>query len=105
MTVEELPELDFFGAAYAADPYPVLRAAREQHWAARSLRGVEVLTYAKCEDILTDERFHDGASKMMDYLGEDAVRNMGGEGRTLTMTEGAEHAALRRVVAPYFTPK
>jgi cytochrome P450 len=100
-----LPDLDIFGPEFTADPHPILRALREQGWAARSLRGIEVLTYAKCEAILADERFADGTKYMMEFLGEGVMDTLVGPGRTLTTTEGAEHTALRRAVTPWFTPK
>lgn len=102
---DELPELDLFGPEYAADPHPLLRALRERGWAARSMRGIEVLTYAKCEAMLVDERFEDGTKKMMEFLGEGAMETLLGPGRTLTTSEGREHTTLRRAVAPYFTPR
>ena len=102
---DELPELDLFSPEYEADPHPILRGLRERSWAARSMRGIEVLTYAKCEAILADERFHDGTKYMMSFLGEGVMDTLIGPGRTLTTSEGSDHTVLRRAVSPWFTPK
>src|SRR3954467_2038411 len=92
---DSLPDLDFFGPAFASDPHAALRECRETSWAARSARGIEVLTYARCAAILSDDRFERGAAKMLDVLGEGAMASMAGPGRNLLTAEGADHPALR----------
>jgi cytochrome P450 len=101
---DALPSFDLFGPDFAADPHAVLRAARSVSWAARSMRGIEVLSYERCESILTDERFVHGAPKMLEFMGERAMQELSGPGRTLLASEGSEHAELRRAVTPWFTP-
>ena len=44
-TIDELPEIDPFSPEHLADPLASFERARESSWAARSMRGVEVLTY------------------------------------------------------------
>ena len=104
-TIADLPELDLFSPAFTTDPHGVLRAAREQHWAARSPRGVELLSYDACEKALLDERFQPGATKLIEFMGPDAAQVLIGEGRTLLGSDGPDHAALRRAVSPWFTPR
>jgi cytochrome P450 len=102
---DALPAFDLFGPGFAADPHAVLREARAVSWAARSVRGIEVLSYDACERILGDARFVHGAPKMMEFMGEGAMQELSGPGRTLLASEGSEHVALRRAVTPWFTPR
>ena len=48
----ELPEVDFFGLDYQADPLATCRAAREQAWAARTPLGPLVVTHADVNELL-----------------------------------------------------
>lgn len=48
----ELPEVDFFGADYQADPLATCGAAREQAWAARTRHGPLVVTHSDVNELL-----------------------------------------------------
>ena len=48
----DLPELDLFGPGYAADPAGTLRRLRSERGLARSVRGIEVLTYERAKQLL-----------------------------------------------------
>ncbi len=103
--VEDLPELDLLGAGFAADPYRSYTDARSGGWAARSMRGLEILTYDACEAMFLDARFRPAGSRLLSYLGDDVSTALVGTGRTLLGSEGADHLAVRRAAAPWFTPR
>lgn len=102
--VDELPLLDVETAAYAADRAGVLATLREAGGIARGPFGVELLTYDACWAV-RQGRVATGFGDLPLRAGipEGALilrhfrTGMGG-------TEGAEHARLRRAVAPFFTP-
>jgi cytochrome P450 len=94
----DLPELDLFGLA-REDARTLLLEARKQHWLAKNQLGYSVMRYEDVVAILRDRRWHSALS----YL---PAEQMGPrtEGSILTM-EGPNHARLRRLAAPAFTPK
>jgi cytochrome P450 len=104
-TIDDLPELDILDAEFAADPYAAYAHARANGWAARSIRGVEILTYDACEAALLDTRFQPAGARLLSYLGDDVSAALVGSGRTLLGSEGADHRAVRRATAPWFTPR
>jgi hypothetical protein len=48
----DVPVLDLFGAEYAADPAGTVRRLRGERGLARSVRGIEVLTYERAKQLL-----------------------------------------------------
>jgi cytochrome P450 len=48
----DLPEVDFFGVDYQADPLAACRAAREQAWAAHTSHGPLILAHADVNELL-----------------------------------------------------
>jgi cytochrome P450 len=95
--------LDNTTEAFAADPHGALRTAREQSWIVTTPTGLGVLTYAACNAVLVDPGFRPGVFELMRRAsgGGPAIEGP----RTLLGSEGAEHQQLRRVVAPWFTPR
>src|SRR5262245_49531793 len=94
----DLPELDLFGLG-RADAMAFVNEVRKQHWLAKNLLGYSVMNYEDVVAILLDRRWHSA-------LPYAPAEQMGPrtEGSILTM-EGPNHARLRRLAAPAFTPK
>jgi cytochrome P450 len=107
----ELPDVDFFDAAYLADPAAVCRAARERAWAARTPYGPLVLTHADVSellrhpeeqmdemDIATMLRAEDdedlASDPILDWM--DALR--------LFMGPASQHVRMRQLCKSLFTP-
>jgi cytochrome P450 len=103
-TIDELPELDLLGERFLDDPIVALRDARRHHWAARTHRGVEILSYEGATEVMRNTDFHTGIPKMMEAMGIDP-REMAGPGNTMTLSEDEQHRRLRGVVSAWFTPK
>lgn len=105
ITELELPEVDLFGVA-RADQIAILAKAREQHWIAKNQFGYSVTRYEDVVAILRDRRFHSALAYMPANNGGAAMATDGpsADGSILTM-EGPNHARLRRLAAPAFTPK
>ncbi len=103
-TIDELPELDLLGDSFLTDPAGALRDARGRHWAARTHRGVEILSYDGATEVMRSPDFQTGIPKMMEAMGIDPTE-MAGPGNTMTLSEGEQHTRLRGVVSAWFTPK
>lgn len=104
MKIEELPEFDPFSAEHVTDPLASFDAARQRSWAARSMRGLEILSYAGCNASYTNASVGPGVKTLLDAMGLDA-QAMAGPGRTLTFSDGEQHGLLRGVVSRWFTPR
>ena len=76
---------------------------REQHWLARSPLGFAVTRHADMVAILRDRRFHSALSLIprMQGIADGAVPD---RRPSILSMEGDEHARVRRLVAPAFTP-
>jgi cytochrome P450 len=99
----ELPHLTTIGLE-RHDAIEAIEAARAQHWLARTDMGYSVTRLQDVTAILRDKRFHSALS-MIERNPElqDTEWARGRRGSILTM-EGEDHARLRRLVAPAFTP-
>jgi cytochrome P450 len=99
----ELPHLATIGLE-RHDAIEAIEAARAQHWLARTDMGYSVTRLQDVTAILRDKRFHSALS-MIERNPElqDTEWARGRRGSILTM-EGEDHARLRRLVAPAFTP-
>ena len=99
----DLPELDLFGPEYATDPAGSLRHLRSEGGLARSVRGIEVLTYERAKQLLAHL---DVAATMRDYyLSEGAtplVLNYIDNG-LLAWIEGDRHRRIRAVLERAFS--
>jgi len=98
-----LPFLDHTSEAFATDPHGALRAAREASWIVETPTGLGVLTYAACNAVIADPGFRPGVFELMRRAGPGDTPV--DAGRTLLGSEGVDHQDLRRVVAPWFTPR
>jgi cytochrome P450 len=107
----ELPEVDFFGVEYQADPLAACRAAREQAWAARTASGPLVVTHADVNELL---RYPEEQMVEMDIA--TMLRPEAGEELStppledwlaalrLFMGPDSQHVRLRKVCSTLFRP-
>ncbi|HXW35287.1 MAG TPA: cytochrome P450, partial [Acidimicrobiales bacterium] len=80
-------------------------AAREKSWLARTLIGFMVLRYEDAVAVLRDRRFHSALSLIPEIAGlPEADEFFENRRRSILTMEGDEHARVRRLVAPAFTP-
>ena len=99
----ELPFLDTVGME-RQDAIDAIEAARARHWLARTEVGYSVTRYADVTAILRDKRFHSALSMLPRMSGIDDSGYMARRRQSILSMEGEEHARLRRLVAPAFTP-
>lgn len=76
---------------------------RSQHWLARSPLGFAVTRHPDIVAILRDRRFHSALSLIPKMQGIEASP-MEERRESILSMEGDEHARVRRLVAPAFTP-
>lgn len=93
----DLPAVDLLGVE-RAQARALLAEASKAHWLAKNELGYSVTHYEDVVAILRDRRWHSALAFMPDMAGPRA------EGSILTM-EGPNHARLRRLAAPAFTPR
>ena len=99
----ELPYLTTVGLE-RHDAIAAVKAARQQHWLARTDMGYSVVGLADVTAVLRDKRFHSALSiidRNPDLADTDWAR---GRRQSILTMEGEDHARLRRLVAPAFTP-
>lgn len=80
----------------------LLARTREQHWLARSPLGFAVTRHADIVAILRERRFHSALSLIPQMQG--VAESMEERRPSILSMEGDEHARVRRLVAPAFTP-
>jgi cytochrome P450 len=98
----ELPTYDPDGLD-RAERIAVLAEARSQHWLARTPLGFAVTRYTDVVALLRERRFHSALSLIPQMQGvEDA--DFERRRPSILSMEGDEHARVRRLVAPAFTP-
>jgi cytochrome P450 len=107
----DLPEVDFFGAEYQADPLATCRAAREQAWAARTPQGPLVVTHADVNELLRypEEQMveMDIATMLRPETGEELSTPALDDwlaALRLFMGPDSEHVRLRKVCSSLFRP-
>jgi cytochrome P450 len=71
---------------------------------ARSERGLEVLSYRCCEDVLRDPGLAVGFEEMLEACGIGNGPAHASLSRNINNIEGEAHARQRRAIAPYFQP-
>ena len=81
----------------------LVRECRNAHWLAKTPLGFAVTRYADIVAVLRDRRFHSALSLIPQMQGIND-RVMEGRPKSILSMEGDEHARLRRLVAPAFTP-
>ncbi len=99
----ELPLLNTIGME-RLDALAAVRSAQSQHWLARTDMGFAVTRYDDVTAILRDKRFHSALSILPQMNGLPESDYSDRRSRSILSMEGDEHARLRRLVAPAFTP-
>ncbi len=98
----DLPLLQTIGME-RRDAVAAIAEARAHHWLARTEMGYCVTRLEDVTAVLRDKRFHSALSILpqMSGLPESGQRR---RRKSILSMEGEEHARLRRLVAPAFTP-
>ncbi len=100
----DLPTLDTAGMERGEALFATAEA-RRQHWLARSPLGFSMTGYEDAVGVLRDRRFHSALSLIPQMAGlEPDAGPTPARRRSILSMEGEEHARIRRLVAPAFTP-
>jgi cytochrome P450 len=106
----ELPYLNTIGLD-RLDALVAIEGARAQHWLARTDMGFSVTRLEDVTAILRDKRFHSALSILpqMQANGSGGATDQDSSDKrerrqSILFMEGDDHARLRRLVAPAFTP-
>ena len=101
----ELPEVELYDLD-REEALAVLAEARDGHWVARTPMGYMVTRHEDVTAILRDKRFLSALSQMTEMAGVfEESTSMERRRQSILSVDGEEHARLRRLVAPAFTPK
>jgi cytochrome P450 len=102
----ELPTVDIMGTE-RTEALAQVTAARRRHWLARTPLGYAVVAYEDAVSVLRDKRFHSALSVLGETQGLTPENDEYFERRrrSILSMEGEDHARLRRLVAPAFTPQ
>jgi cytochrome P450 len=103
VTELELPYLATIGLE-RQDAIDAVKAARAEHWLARTDMGYSVMRLADVTAILRDKRFHSALSMIQRSPELADTEWAQSRGQSILTMEGDSHARLRRLVAPAFTP-
>ena len=99
-----LPFLDLLDPGF--DPAgPQVRAAREQHWCARTPVGLAVLRHAPLSALLSDRRLVQGTHYVLNSQGLTDGPLVEWINTIILTIEGADHTRLRRLYNKAFTPR
>jgi cytochrome P450 len=108
-TIEDLklPYLPMDEADFAANPWPHLQAAREQHpWLARCAFGYVVHQFGAIKDLLwQDENLHGGTDDMVALMEARGTEWGRFQENSLLAQTGISHKRIRNILAPAFTPR
>lgn len=99
----ELPHVDTSDLD-RSEALAVIRQARAVHWLAQTPLGFLLTDHHDAVAVLRDRRFHSALSLLPRMAGLEQDQYMRGRRRSILAMEGDEHARLRRLVAPAFTP-
>jgi cytochrome P450 len=99
----ELPLLDTTGLE-RSEVMDAIERARGRHWLMRTPIGFLLTDYADAVAVLRDRRFHSALSLLPQMAGIEPDSYMQNRRPSILAMEGDEHARLRRLVAPAFTP-
>jgi cytochrome P450 len=99
----ELPRLNTVGLD-RLDAIAAVEEARSQHWLAKTEMGYSVMRLEDVTAILRDRRFHSALSQLPRMAGVADSGYAQRRRQSILSMEGDEHARLRRLVAPAFTP-
>jgi cytochrome P450 len=99
----DLPQLDIAGSE-RAEALVAVAEARSHHWLARTPLGYACSARADAVAILRDKRFHSALSLIPQMNGVEPDPDDEPRQPSILGMEGEDHARLRRLVAPAFTP-
>lgn len=99
----DLPHLDLAGLD-RHESLALVASARSQHWLARTPLGFAVSGRADAVAVLRDKRFHSALSLIPQMNGVELDPEEEPRQPSILGMEGEDHARLRRLVAPAFTP-
>ena len=99
----KLPLLQTIGMA-RLDAIAAINEARSQSWLAKTEMGYCVTRLEDVTSVLRDRRFHSALSILPQMAGLPELGEPGRRRKSILSMEGEEHARLRRLVAPGFTP-
>ncbi len=100
----DLPAIDTTGLE-RDEALAVLAEARQEHWLARTPLGYSISRREDCVSLLRDKRFHSALSLIRQINGLESEDPGNEQRQSILSMEGADHARLRRLVAPAFTPQ
>ncbi len=99
----ELPSLDMI-ALDRDEALAAIATLRREHWLVRTPFGYLLTAYNDSVAILRDRRFHSALSLIPQMAGVESADYFDERRPSILAMEGDEHARLRRLVAPAFTP-
>jgi len=99
-----VPYLDISDPSFAMHSEAV-RAARAQHWFARTNYGVAILRHEYVSRLLKDPRLRQGSGKWPDHNGVHSGLFYDWWTQCLLVLEGDDHHRIRRLLNPAFAPK
>jgi hypothetical protein len=100
-----LPAYDPFSADFASDPPAALAHLRRQSWAARDPFGISVLRHDEVAALVRDQRLVEWGLDLWRAQGIVAGPLIDWARRILPSRDATEHAVLRRLLNPLFTPR
>jgi cytochrome P450 len=105
-TIADLPALDFSSAEYRENPFPILADLAGKWRVARSSRGVEVLDYDLCRQMIVDPKLGTGHPRLMKVLGlPDGPVLDYKQGSISFFNRGEERRKLRQPLTRLLSPK
>ncbi len=100
----DLPLVDTAGME-REEALAVIADARNHHWLARTPMGYSISRQEDCVSLLRDKRFHNALSLLRQMNGLEPDESEDERRKSILAMEGDDHARLRRLVAPAFTPQ
>ncbi|MGD0881291.1 MAG: cytochrome P450 [Acidimicrobiales bacterium] len=100
----DLPLVDTAGME-REEALAVIADARNHHWLARTPMGYSISRQEDCVSLLRDKRFHNALSLLRQMNGLEPDESDDERRKSILAMEGDDHARLRRLVAPAFTPQ
>lgn len=105
LSISELPEIDFSSEAYQKRPFQTLAEHARKWRIARSKRGVEILDYDICRNMILDRRFGTGHPKLMHLLGLPEGRALNYKRESISFyNRGDKRRKLRQPIARLMSP-
>ena len=102
----EIPDVGFDDPSVTIEQQrAVASAAAKKSWIARNMFGYSILRYDDVVAMLRDKRWHSASGKLLELSGIDNPEWLARRRTSILSAEGDEHARLRRLVGPAFSPR